>query len=127
MERRWIGLLARRPAQIWTATNTEHCTPVCSCSELLVSHLARSDHSAHDALSRCDWRFRRSGGIGAWGLVDAGAEPVFTFYLGNQVDGELTNGGVNSEHYTGDLVYTNWETTSYWQVKWDGLKLNAIV
>ena len=59
------------------------------------------------------------------GLVDAGAEPVFAFYLGNQVDGELTIGGVNSAHYTGDFAYTNLESTSYWQVNLDGLKLNG--
>merc|ERR1712122_440899 len=57
--------------------------------------------------------------------VDAGAEPVFAFYLGNQVDGELTIGGVNSAHYTGDFAYTNLESTSYWQVNLDGLKLNG--
>ena len=34
------------------------------------------------------------------GLVDAGAKPVFAFYLGNQVDEKLTIGGVNSAHYT---------------------------
>ena len=31
------------------------------------------------------------------GLVDAGAEPVFAFYLKNQVDGKLTINGVNRE------------------------------
>ena len=35
------------------------------------------------------------------GLVDAGEEPVFAFYLDNQVDGEMTVGGVNSAYYTG--------------------------
>ena len=38
------------------------------------------------------------------GLVDAGEEPVFAFYLDNQVDGKLTMGGVNCEHYTEDFV-----------------------
>ena len=47
------------------------------------------------------------------GLVDAGAEPVFAFYLGNQVNEELTIGGVTSAHYTGDFAYTNLESTSY--------------
>ena len=59
------------------------------------------------------------------GLVDAGVEPVFAFYLGNQVDEKLTIGGVNSAHYTGDFAYTNLESTSYWQVNLDDLKLNG--
>ena len=59
------------------------------------------------------------------GLVDAGAEPVFAFYLGNQVNKKLTIGDVNSAHYTGDFAYTNLESTSYWQVNLDGLKLNG--
>ena len=42
-------------------------------------------------------------------LVDAGAEPVFAFYLGNQVDKKLTIGGVNSAHYTRDFAYTKIE------------------
>ena len=56
-------------------------------------------------------------------LVDTGEEPVFAFYLDNQVDGELAFGGVNSAHCTEILVYMNLESTSYWQVNWDGLKL----
>ena len=47
------------------------------------------------------------------GLVDAGAEPVFAFYLGNQVNEDLTIGGVTSAHYTGDFAYTNLGSTSY--------------
>ena len=46
------------------------------------------------------------------GLVDAGAEPVFAFYLENQVNEELAIGGVTSAHYTGDFAYTNLESTS---------------
>merc|ERR1712135_172692 len=38
---------------------------------------------------------------------------------------DLTIGGVNSAHYTGDFAYTNLESTSYWQVNLDGLKLNG--
>ena len=55
-------------------------------------------------------------------LVEIGEEPVFAFYLDNQVDGELAFGGVNSAHCT-EIVYMNLESTSYWQVNWDGLKL----
>ena len=32
-------------------------------------------------------------------------------------------GGVNSAHCTEILVYINLESTSYWQLNWDGLKL----
>ena len=52
-------------------------------------------------------------------------EPVFALFLGNQVDGELTIGSLNSAHYTGDFLYTNLESTSYRQVNLDGLKLDA--
>ena len=45
------------------------------------------------------------------GLVDAGAEPVFAFYLENQVDGKLTINGVNRAHYTENFAYTNLEST----------------
>ena len=37
----------------------------------------------------------------------------------------LTIGGVNSTHYTTDFVYTNFRSTSDWQVNLDGLKLNG--
>ena len=66
----------------------------------------------------CTWTFRTP----VVNLVDTGEEPVFAFYLDNQVDGELAFGGVNSAHCTEILVYMNLESTSYWQVNWDRLK-----
>ena len=36
--------------------------------------------------------------------MDAGAEPVFAFYLGDQVNEKLTISDVNSAHYTGDIA-----------------------
>ena len=57
-------------------------------------------------------------------LVDAGAEPVFAFYLANQVNEKWTIGS-NSAHYTRDFAYTNLESTSYWQINFDGLKRNG--
>ena len=45
------------------------------------------------------------------GLVDAGAEPVFAFYLENQVDEKLTINGVNRTHYTENFAYTCLEST----------------
>ena len=55
--------------------------------------------------------------------MDTGEEPVFASYLDNQVNGELAFGGVNSAHCTEIFVYMNLESTSYWQVNWNGLKL----
>ena len=45
----------------------------------------------------------------------------------NQVDDELTTGGVNTTHSTGGFVYRNLESTSYWQVNLGGLKHNGAV
>ena len=47
--------------------------------------------------------------------------PSSFFFLGNQVDGELTISSLNSAHYTRGFVYTNLESTSYRQVNLDGL------
>ena len=57
-------------------------------------------------------------------LVDTGEESVFAVYPDNQVNGEVTIGGVNSVHHTGFFVYTNLESTSYRQVNFDGFELN---
>jgi len=60
-------------------------------------------------------------------LVASGelAEPVFAFYLGDNVAGELTLGGVDKSHYSGDFFYVPLQDESYWQVALDGLKLNG--
>jgi hypothetical protein len=60
-------------------------------------------------------------------LVESGKlpEPVFAFYLGNNADGELTIGGVDTAHYTGDFTYVPLSSEDYWSVKLDGLKLNG--
>lgn len=52
-------------------------------------------------------------------------EPVFAFYLGNNVDGELTIGGVDKAHYTGDFTYVPLSSEDYWSVKLDGLTLDG--
>ena len=44
-------------------------------------------------------------------------ELVFDFYPDNRVDGKLTMGSL---HWS-----FSWETTSYWRVNLDGLKLNG--
>ena len=38
--------------------------------------------------------------------------------FGNQVDEELTMGGVNTAHYTGGFVYINLESTINWKANW---------
>jgi hypothetical protein len=48
------------------------------------------------------------------GLLD---EPVFAFYLGNNKPGELTFGGVDKNHYTGDINYIDVISPTYWTVK----------
>ena len=57
-------------------------------------------------------------------LVDTGEESVFAVYPDNQVNGEVTIGGVNSVHHTGFFVHTNLESTSYRQVNFDGFEFN---
>jgi len=52
------------------------------------------------------------------------AEPIFAFFMGNNADGELTLGGVNTNHYSGDFTYVPLCSTTYWQVAMDGLKLD---
>jgi len=60
-------------------------------------------------------------------LVDSGnlQEPVFAFYLGNNADGELTIGGVDSSRYSGEFVYVPLKSKSYWEVALDGVKLDG--
>ena len=36
----------------------------------------------------------------------------------------LTTGGVHSAHFSGDFVQRNFESTSFWQISLNGLKLN---
>eukprot|EP00605_Chrysophyceae_sp_TOSAG23-4_P000882 GSChrysophyteH1.ASY1.ANO1.973.1 assembled CDS len=56
------------------------------------------------------------------GLVD---KNLFSFYLGkdNGQKGELLLGGIDENHYTGDIDYVPLEAATYWQVKLDGLKV----
>jgi hypothetical protein len=66
-------------------------------------------------------------------LVNSGKldEPVFAFYLGSGgADGELTIGGVNSAHYTGDFHYVPVVdmipgTTGYWEIVLDDVTVNG--
>ena len=60
----------------------------------------------------------------AQGLVES---PQFAFYLsdGDSTKGELTLGGYNSNHFTGDLFWVPLESESYWEVTLDGLLLGG--
>merc|ERR1711907_25863 len=66
-------------------------------------------------------------------LVNSGKldEPVFAFYLGSGgADGELTIGGVNSAHYTGDFHYVPVVEmipgkTGYWEIVLDDVQVNG--
>jgi saccharopepsin len=54
-------------------------------------------------------------------LVD---ENLFAFYLpdASGAQGELTLGGIDKSHYTGELVSVPLTSESYWEVSLDGLK-----
>lgn len=57
-------------------------------------------------------------------LID---EPVFAFYLQKDASqtGELTFGGVDKAHYTGDLVDVPLTSETYWEVSLDTLKFGG--
>jgi len=61
------------------------------------------------------------------GLVDEGllADPVFAFYLGNNMPGSLVIGGTDKSHYTGDFTYVPLESEDYWRIALDDLKVNG--
>lgn len=57
------------------------------------------------------------------GLVD---EPVFSFYLGDTANGdgdesEVCFGGINKDHYTGNLIRIPLRRKAYWEVDLDAL------
>jgi len=58
------------------------------------------------------------------GLV---SEPVFSFYLSGAsgTDGELVFGGIDKDHFTGDLTYVPLTSESYWEVALDGMTLDG--
>ena len=47
------------------------------------------------------------------------AEPVFAFYLGTNAPGELTFGGVDPNHYQGEISYVDVSKEAFWQVNLD--------
>jgi len=58
------------------------------------------------------------------GLVD---EPVFAFYLSNDpsVDGELDFGGIDENHYKGEISYVKLSSTTYWELPLDDIKIDG--
>jgi len=58
------------------------------------------------------------------GLID---EPVFAFYLQKDADavGELTFGGMDPAHYTGDLVNVPLTSETYWEVELTDMKFGG--
>ena len=57
------------------------------------------------------------------GLLD---EPLFAFYLGNTANGdddqsEATFGGINKNHYTGNLTKIPLRRKAYWEVELDSI------
>ena len=54
------------------------------------------------------------------------AEPVFAFQLGKDgATGELVVGGVDDDHFDGDLHYVPLSNTTYWEVELQGLSLGG--
>ncbi|CAM1319116.1 cathD (predicted) [Pycnogonum litorale] len=55
-------------------------------------------------------------------------QPVFAFYLqrnkydGDNDAGELTLGGVDPQHYEGDITFINLISETYWEFKFGGVK-----
>lgn len=58
------------------------------------------------------------------GLVE---DNLFAFYLGNsRTDkGELTLGGYNPAHYTGELTWVPLLSPTYWEIKMDDVQING--
>jgi len=58
------------------------------------------------------------------GLID---EPVFGFYLPSVSGsvGEMDIGGIDANHYTGELHYVDLVSETYWQTSLDGMTMNG--
>lgn len=48
--------------------------------------------------------------------------PIFSFYLGDNQDGELTFGGYDSSKFEGELKYVKLEAATYWEITMDSIK-----
>jgi len=58
------------------------------------------------------------------GLVN---DNLFAFYLGNSArdKGELTLGGIDSAHYTGDITWVPLLAATYWEIKMDDIQIEG--
>lgn len=56
------------------------------------------------------------------------SEPVFAFYLSatSGTDGELTIGGIDKNHFTGDIHYVKLTSDTYWETRLDSLALEGM-
>ena len=52
-------------------------------------------------------------------------QPVFSFFLGNLSDGVLVLGGIDHQHYIGDLTYAPLSATSFWQLDIDSVSVGG--
>merc|ERR1711981_1502167 len=68
-------------------------------------------------------------GLGFKSMIDQKliSEPVFAFYLQEDAtqQGELVFGGIDKNHYTGDLVDVPLISESYWEVSLDAMKFGG--
>jgi len=60
-------------------------------------------------------------------LVDANllAEDLFAFYLGTNKPGEMTLGGVDPNHFNGDITWVDLDQETYWHVPMDDMQVNG--
>jgi len=50
-------------------------------------------------------------------------EPVFSFFLGDEEDGQLVLGGVDDRHFEGKFHFVPVVSTAYWQILLDNIKV----
>lgn len=54
------------------------------------------------------------------------AEPVFSFYLGDNAPGELTLGGTDPAHFKGDIHYVPLKSATYWEIELDDVQVGGV-
>lgn len=54
------------------------------------------------------------------GMLD---KPIFSFYLGDMHPGELTLGGMDTKHFTGNVTYHPVTSRTYWELSLDAVKI----
>merc|ERR1712173_302722 len=52
-------------------------------------------------------------------------EQVFAFFLGNSAAGELTIGGTDSAHYSGEITWVPLDVETYWHVQFGGITIGG--